>query len=215
LQRNGVLPLDVPYYKLAPPPSRFTIPGELRLKSRQAISALILLCVPGALVSSAAEQPAAWNPAMELVISIEVAQIDAPRVHRPYVAVWIEDQKNFPVRTVALWTQKPKYIPDLKAWYRDEETRAAAEGGSELAPIVASATRAAGKYAVKWDGKDNKGQFVKAGKYTVCIETAREHGTYQIIRQEMDFSGTPKQINLPGNTELSSASLDYRKSNSH
>jgi hypothetical protein len=28
----------------------------------------------------------------------------------------------------------------------------------------------------------------------------------------MDFSGTPKQINLPGNTELSSASLDYRKS---
>jgi hypothetical protein len=56
---------------------------------------------------------------------------------------------------------------------------------------------------------------VKAGKYTVCIEAAREHGTYQIIHQEMDFSGTPQQVKLPGNTELSSASLDYRKSSSH
>jgi hypothetical protein len=150
---------------------------------------------------------------MELVVHVEVAQINAPRVHRPYVAVWIEDQDKFPVRTIALWTQKPKYIPDLKTWYRDEQVRSAADGGSDLADAIAGATRAAGKYSVKWDGRDVKGKPVKAGKYTVCIEAAREHGTYQIIRHEMDFSGAPKQINLPGNTELSSASLDYRKSN--
>ena len=149
---------------------------------------------------------------MELLVNLEVAQIDGPRVHRPYVAVWIEDQDKFPVRTVALWTQKPKYIPDLKAWYHDEQTRSTVDG-ADLAATVASATRAAGKYTVKWDGKDNKGKPVKAGKYTVCIEAAREHGTYQIIRQEMDFAGAPKQVNLPGNTELSSASLDYRKAN--
>ncbi len=60
--------------------------------------------------------------------------------------------------------------------------------------------------------KDNKGNLVKAGKYTVCIEAAREHGTYQIIRHEMDFDGTPQEIQIPGNTELaSSASLDYHK----
>ena len=52
---------------------------------------------------------------------------------------------------------------------------------------------------------------MKSGKYTVCIEAAREHGTYQIIRQEMDFSSVAQHVNLPGNTELSSASLDYRK----
>jgi thiamine biosynthesis lipoprotein len=149
---------------------------------------------------------------MELMIQLEVAQIDAPRVHRPYVAVWIEDHDKFPIRTVALWSQKPKYIPDLKEWYHDEQTRSTVEG-SDLAATVASATRAAGKYTVKWDGKDNKGKLVKAGKYTVCIEAAREHGTYQIIRQEMDFSGAPKQVALPSNTELSSGSLDYRKSN--
>ncbi|HMZ23119.1 MAG TPA: DUF2271 domain-containing protein, partial [Blastocatellia bacterium] len=63
----------------------------------------------------------------------------------------------------------------------------------------------------KWDGKDDKGKLVKPGKYTVLIEAAREHGTYQLIRQEMDFSGVPKQINLPGNVEITSASLDYHK----
>ena len=57
-----------------------------------------------------------------------------------------------------------------------------------------------------------RGNFVKAGTYTVVIEAAREHGTYQIIRQEMDFTGTPKQLQLPGNVEIQSASLDYRKS---
>jgi thiamine biosynthesis lipoprotein len=154
-----------------------------------------------------------WNSTMELIINVEVARIDAPRVHRPYVAVWIEDQEKFPIRTVTLWTEKPKYIPDLKAWYHDEQTRSAAESGNALAPIIASATRSAGKYSVKWDGKDNKGKLVKAGKYTVCVEAAREHGTYQIIRQEIDFSGVQQHIDLPGNTELTSVSLDYRKSN--
>jgi thiamine biosynthesis lipoprotein len=52
---------------------------------------------------------------------------------------------------------------------------------------------------------------VKPGKYTVMIEVAREHGTYQLLRHELDFTGTPKQVQLPAGTEVASASLDYRK----
>ena len=54
---------------------------------------------------------------------------------------------------------------------------------------------------------------MKSGKYTVYIEAAREHGTYQIIRQEMDFNSAPKQVQLPGNMEVAAASLDYHKAN--
>lgn len=50
---------------------------------------------------------------------------------------------------------------------------------------------------MKWDGKDNAGKLVKAGKYTVLIEAVREHGTDRILRQEMDFNGAPKQVRLP------------------
>ena len=72
-----------------------------------------------------------------------------------------------------------------------------------------SATRPPGKYTLKWDGKDDNGKPVKPGTYTVVIEAAREHGTYQILRQEMEFTGTPKQIDLKGGTEIAAASLDY------
>ena len=75
----------------------------------------------------------------------------------------------------------------------------------------ASATRAPGRYTLKWDGRDNQGKPVKAGTYTVCIEAAREHGTYQIIRQDIALSGVPKQLTVPGNVEIASASLDYHK----
>ena len=52
---------------------------------------------------------------------------------------------------------------------------------------------------------------MKAGRYTVCIEAAREHGTYQVIRHEIDFNGQPRQFALPGNVEIAGAALDYRK----
>jgi hypothetical protein len=87
--------------------------------------------------------------------------------------------------------------------------RALAEG-TEIVASVTSATRSPGKYTLDWDGKDAQGKPLKPGKYTVCIEVAREHGTYQIIRQEVELNGKPKQIPLQPNTEVASASIDYR-----
>lgn len=143
----------------------------------------------------------------ELAIDLELARTEG---RRPYVAVWIEDKDRFPVRTVALWFRKPRWLPEMRAWYRDDRTRARVEG-TEIAASVSSATRPPGRYTLKWDGKDNRGRLVTPGRYTVCIEAAREHGTYQIIRQEMDFAGAPRQVQLPGNVEIASASLDYHK----
>ncbi len=152
----------------------------------------------------------AFDTSYELIVNLEVARITDGRARRPYLAVWIEDKDKFPVRTVALWLEKTRWLPDLKAWYRDDKMRSMAEG-NDITSSVSSATRPPGKYTLKWDGKDNAGKLVKAGKYTVCIEAAREHGTYQLIRQEVDFTGTPQQFPLAGNVEISSASLDYRK----
>ena len=151
-----------------------------------------------------------FDASFELIINLELAHLEAQRARRPFVAVWIEDKDKFPVRTVALWFDKARWLPDLKSWYRGDRLRAMAEG-TDITSSVSSATRSPGKYTLKWDGKDDKGKLVKPGKYTVLIEAAREHGTYQLIRQEMDFSGVPKQINLPGNVEITSASLDYHK----
>jgi thiamine biosynthesis lipoprotein ApbE len=148
-----------------------------------------------------------WDPNNELTINLELAN-PGGRARRPYVAVWIEDANHFPVRTLALWHGKPRWLPDLRSWYHADQTRAATEH-RDITASVSSATRAPGKYTLRWDGKDNAGNLVKAGTFTVNIEAAREHGTYQIIRQEIQVPGEPKHIDLKGGTEIASASLEY------
>ncbi|MBE9665102.1 DUF2271 domain-containing protein [Mucilaginibacter boryungensis] len=149
-----------------------------------------------------------WDPKYELSINIELAQIEGMRVHRPYLAVWVVDADKKPVRSIALWYNKPRYLNDMRAWYSayyDEFT-----SNSNNISSTTSATRGPGKYTLKWDGKNDKGEFVKQGKYTIYIEAAREHGTYQLITQDMDFK-KPEQITLTPNTEIAAASLDYHK----
>lgn len=162
--------------------------------------------IPSAVASlNAAEQ--GWNQNFELTVSVELAQTFG---RRPYLAIWIEDKDRFPVRTLALWFDKTRYLPELRAWYRGDRLRSMAEG-TQIVDSVSSATRSPGKYTFKWDGKDGHGKLVAPGTYTVNIEAAREHGTYQVMRQDVDFSGTPRHVDLPGNTEVAAASLDYHK----
>lgn len=149
-----------------------------------------------------------WNPDYELVLSLELAQIPG-FARRPYIAVWVEDKDKNPVRTVSLWYSKDRWLHDLRAWY--SACYSQYSGGANNMSTISSATRSAGKYTLKWDGKDDKGNFVKPGTYTICIEAAREHGTYQMMRQEMSFAAKPQTATLTGNVEIAGVTLEYRK----
>ena len=165
---------------------------------------------PAALSAAFAPDSGAWNPAFELALGLDLPRIQDARYRRPYLAVWIEDADRFPVRTLCLWTQNPRWLPELKQWYRDDQVRNLSEG-TDISKTVSSATRPPGHYTLKWDGKDNEGKLVKAGKYTVVVEASREHGTYQIERHEMNFDQQPQQATLPSGKELGAVTLDYRK----
>ncbi len=159
---------------------------------------------------SARSTASPWDPKYELTVTIELSLIEGYRVHRPYVAVWIEDEEHAPVRTIALWFGKYKYLRELRAWSREESMRSVSED-THVMNSVSGATRPPGKYTFKWDGRDDFGNLVKAGKYTVMIEAAREHGSYQLMHQEMEFNSSPRQFQLPGDVEIASATLDYHK----
>ena len=94
----------------------------------------------------AAEQAgvgAGWDSSMELTIHLELARLDGMRARRPYVAAWIEDKDKFPLRTLALWFDKTRWLPELRAWRcADERMRAMAEGND----ITASVYRCAARY---------------------------------------------------------------------
>ena len=160
---------------------------------------------PVALFSAAA----APDLPLELTVTVELAEIGG-YTRRPYLAIWVEDPSGKAVRTIALWYRKDRYLPEMHAWYRVAQAAPAGDAYG-FAHSIASATRSPGKYTFNWDGKDDTGKPVARGKYTVFIEAAREHGTHQLMRHEMDFNNTPARIDLKGNTEIAGASLDYHQ----
>jgi len=149
-----------------------------------------------------------WDTNYELVINLELATIEGMRVHRPFVAVWVVDDKKKPVRQIALWYNKPKWLNEIRSWYATYKESFSTSGNNISS--TSSATRSPGKYSLKWDGKDDNGSLVKQGTYTVYIEAAREHGTYQLMSQEITVKN-PQHLDIPGNAEVASASLEYRK----
>ena len=46
-------------------------------------------------------------------------------------------------------------------------------------------------------------------------EGVREHGSYDLLKQEVDLTGGPKQFTVAGGFEILSATIDYRKAAGH
>ena len=168
---------------------------------------LLTIAAPVKLISEIAK-PDQWNPDFELAVNFELAQLPG-FARRPFMAIWVEDADKKSVRTISIWFNKDRWLHELRAWYATNYAQLIGEQGKLNS--ITSATRSAGKYSVKWDGKDDRGNYVKPGKYTLNIEAVREHGTYQLITQEINCKGTPQLINLTGNVEVAAASLYYKK----
>jgi thiamine biosynthesis lipoprotein ApbE len=157
-----------------------------------------------------------WGDAFELLVKLEINRPNTGRrrYQRPYLAVWVEDKEGHSVRTLVLWVTATKHasqwIPDLRRWYRGDQARRRADE-TDLVATIARPTREPGKYDVIWDGKDDHGKPVGHGEYTLFIEAAREHGTYQIIRQAIRLDDRPFARDLKGNIEIKAASVECRR----
>jgi hypothetical protein len=149
-----------------------------------------------------------WNDKFELALDLEIAQPGGGRSRRPYVAVWIEGAEGEPVRTLALWANTGRgrrWLPDLRRFMRGQRA-----GGGDLT-TASSATRIPGRYSLTWDGRDDAGRPVEQGEYYLCVEAAREHGTYQLIREPYTFASRPFKATVPGNVEIAGVTVDFRE----
>jgi thiamine biosynthesis lipoprotein ApbE len=160
---------------------------------------------------------AASGAEFELAIKFEIESKNnnGRRYRRPYVAIWIEDKEGRSLRTVILWVSlggagPERWIHELKRWHRDDKARRESDD-LDLLHTMARATSVPGVYEAIWDGKDDHGKAVPDGEYTLFIEAAREHGTYQIIRKPIILERKPFTAQLKGDIEIKSASIAYRK----
>ncbi|QDU13176.1 Thiamine biosynthesis lipoprotein ApbE precursor [Gimesia maris] len=148
-----------------------------------------------------------------LNVDFTLKRPEGGRYRRPYVAVWLEDEDGFPVKTALLWMQTkqpgPRWHRDLTRWYRNDRFRKLAEN-KELIGTISAATRGPGQYQARFDGTDNQGKPLPHGKYTLYIEAAREHGTYQIIRKPVELRADPiSKQGLEENVEIGNVSFEY------
>ena len=159
---------------------------------------------PGSLASAATSKP--WTSGMALDVSFTVATQASGRIKRPYVAVWIENEAGSTVRNLTVWVQQnrlnPRWLAELRRWTRQN---------TELLGTVSSATRNPGTYAVKWDGKTDRGALAEQGDYYVCIETAREHGPYSLVREKVTVGASAFKKTLGADNDIEAASVAYGK----
>lgn len=145
-----------------------------------------------------------WGQAYEMLVDIQVARPSRRRYNRPYVAVWIEDAKGKPVRTLALWVGDYRWLGDLRRWYSLHRRN------YRLIRAVTRASRPPGRYRILWDGIANDGKLVPNGQYTVLIEAVREHGSYQLMRKQVKLANETFTAHLGRNYEISRAALEFR-----
>ncbi len=149
-----------------------------------------------------------FSGAMELAVNFTLTPPTSGRAQRPYIAVWLENSSGQPVRTLSLWVNTSgrgqRYIRELRRWFQDTQ------GGGPLIDAVSSPTRMPGQYSVSWDGRDDRGAPVALGEYALCIEYAREHGPYDLIREKVTLGNAPFRKALPGNAEVGEVSVEYR-----
>lgn len=166
---------------------------------------------------AAAKEPAHWSDEFELAVAFEINQPSSAgrRYRRPYVVVWVENQEGYPVRNLLLWVSQGgsgpfQWLPDLKRWFKTDLARKKVEK-TEMVLTMSRPTRPPGHYSVTWDGKDTQGKPVPPGAYTLYIDAAREHGTYQGMSHRFEAGGDPFSADLKGNPEIKSATVSYRR----
>jgi thiamine biosynthesis lipoprotein ApbE len=151
------------------------------------------------------DEKKAWPDAFEASISVTLPNIAAVKYRRPYVAIWVANADAKPVRTVAVWGNNARYFKDLPEWWKF------ARNDNNLVQAVTRATRAPGKYSLVWDGKDDKGNALPQGTYTIFVEVHREHG--KLVRQtgKLVCGPEPTQLTLDANAETGATIVEYRK----
>lgn len=124
--------------------------------------------------------------AADLNVSVEIPALDVAEYHKPYVALWLENEKGESTN-LAVWYQLEsrgeksdkgeEWLKDMRQWWR--------RIGRDIdMPVdgVSGATRAPGKHSVTFtEGSAPLGKL-KPGNYVLMVEAAREVGGRELVK---------------------------------
>lgn len=145
-------------------------------------------------------QANAWQQGWQALATFTAPRrqlIRDPQFRSPYVAMWITDRDNNPVRTLLLVGKRADWQKDNFIWW--SMNRPSTE---RLVATRSMSTSAAGVYNVFWDGVDDAGKPVAAGTYVLHVETSRERGKHTYRSLTLDFGSFKRFVDeLPPTEE--------------
>lgn len=158
-------------------------------------------------VTTQPAKAAAWPNGNQFTVSFTIDPQNSPKSHRPYVAVWVEDENGKFLRTIDLWANKKqrKYLRDLLTWWIASGSRKVKD------PTVAitRATRQAGHYMVTWDGRDAEGNPLTPGKFKIRLEVAFEDGEDHTSNVIVDCTQPTAEAKLETTPNFHDAQIIY------
>ena len=138
-------------------------------------------------------------------VTVEIPRLNVAEYHRPYVAVWIEDETGAVAANLAVWydlemreNKGQEWLKDMRQWWRRT-------GRGLSFPIdgVTGATRAVGEHTLVFSqGKAPLGELAK-GKYQLIVEASREVGGRELLKVPFEWPPTREQtLSSQGEHEL-------------
>lgn len=166
--------------------------------------------------------------AEELKVTIEQPALDVNPYHRPYVAIWLETSNRKGVVTLALWREQSDWLKDLRQWWRklgragysngvyrvekyDSKDKVSQSLDSDYRTTEldgsTGATRKPGVYTLTFD-TENIAEELPAGEYYLNVESSREEGGRDFIRQKIKLgTDEPQQYEGRGSFEMGAVKI--------
>jgi thiamine biosynthesis lipoprotein len=138
----------------------------------------------------------AWPADYTAILDYTIPKPASSEYHAPYVVIWVTDSSRKLVRTLHVFGPQAKWLDSNYIWWKRYGRM------TDHLDTIAQPSRAPGHYTVSWDGKDDAGQRVAQGKYTLHIEATREHGGHSYSSFDINAAPQSNTQNLPAKDEL-------------
>lgn len=149
--------------------------------------------------------------ATSMQVEVEIPRLNVAEYHRPYVAIWIADERQQRITDLAVWydvamrnQEGEQWLKDLRQWWRRS-------GRTLDLPIdgLSGATRAPGTHNLTFTDSDYDFASLEPGEYQLVIEASREVGGRELLQipfnwpLEQTFTQSMQGENELGNITLS------------
>jgi hypothetical protein len=151
--------------------------------------------------------------AADFTVKVQIPTLNVAEYHRPYVAVWIENQDQSIAKHLAVWYQTDRKKEDGTQWLKDLRQWWRRGGREQTMPIdgVTGATRPVGEHTLQFKSGDRQIAGLANGKYNLVVEAVREVGGRELLRVPFEWPGSqPQHGSAQGKSELGTITLDIR-----